>query len=624
MRRWSPIAPLLLAVALLPIGVAPVRAGSDGVATRIGDVERLLDREQIDQARQQTESLYREFPDVAPVQLLAGRLKFYQGDFQGALTLLERAVAAYGSSQPVEPELLSMARGAAELAAQSRAHESQHFVLRTPIGKDELLAPYALDALERAQQSLGALFEYRPARKVMVDVLPDAQALARVSPLPAAAIKASGTIALSKYGRLMITSPKALYYGYPWLDTLAHEYIHLLIAEASHNSVPVWLQEGLAKYYESRWRSERADPLEPGLEQLLASAVKRNKLITFAQMHPSMALLPTQRDAALAFAEVYSAIEFIQARFGASAIPQLLRRLRDGEREDVALAGALGIPADRFVADWRRYLAERRYQLVPGAEPRQLVFKQKGERDDVEVTALTTPVDRATGNRVRLGGILRSAGRPKAAAIEYERAMQTAGAAAPHLATRLAASYLEAGDVESARATLEGALAPIPDDPQLQILLGRVALAQKRLDDARRAYELANRVHPFHPEVHAALFAIAREQQDTAAIAREEKALRLLLRPGADELTGKSPLAATDDASAGLLTLETTPFARVLIDDQEFGLWTPLVDLPLKPGPHKLQLRNGALAIDEELPITIEPGKPLKISRQLKPTLPNR
>jgi len=616
--------PRLQLCVLLLLGASGVARAADNVADRIGQVERLLEREQIDQARQQTELLYREFPDVAPVQLLAGRLKFYQGDFQGALTLLERAVAAYGSSQPVEPELLTMARGAAELAAQSRAFESQHFVLRTPAGKDELLAPYALDALEHGQQVLGALFDYRPSRKVVVDVLPDAQALAQVSPLSGAAIKATGTIALSKYGRLMITSPKALFFGYPWLDTLAHEYIHLLIAEASHNSVPVWLQEGLAKYYEARWRSDQSDPLEPGVEQLLASAVKRNKLITFAQMHPSMALLPTQRDAALAFGEVYSAIEFIQARFGANAIPALLKRLRDGEREDVALAGALGIPADRFVADWRRYLTERRYQLVPGAEPRQLVFKQKGERDDGEMTALSAPLDRATSNRVRLGGILRSAGRPKAAAVEYERAMRTAGALAPHLATRLAATYLEAGDVESARATLESALAPTPDDPQLQILLGRVALAQKRLDDARRAYELANRVHPFHPEVHAALLAIAREQQDAVASAREEHALRLLLRPDAEELTGKSPLAAADDASAGLLTLETTPFARVLIDDQEFGLWTPLVELPLKPGSHKLQLRNGALAIDEELPITIEAGKPLKLNRQLKPILPNR
>ncbi|MBN2361349.1 MAG: hypothetical protein JXR83_17990 [Deltaproteobacteria bacterium] len=612
--------PLALAVALPLLGWhAEASAAGNNVAARIQQVERLLEREQMDQARQQTESLYRELPDVAPVQLLAGRLKFYQGDFQGALALLERALAAYGPAQEVEPELLRMARGAAELAVQSRAFESQHFVLRTPAGKDELLAPYALDALERSYRELGAIFDHRPARRVVVDVLPSPRALAQISPLTEQAIETSGTIALSKYGRLMITSPKALYLGYPWLDTLAHEYIHLLIAEASHNTVPVWLQEGLAKYYESRWRGEHSDPLEPGAEALLAKAVKRNKLITFAQMHPSLALLPSQRDAALAFAEVYTAVEFIQARFGDAAIPALLKRMRDGEREDVAMAGALGIPYERFVADWKRYLGERRYRLVPGAEPRQLVFKKKGERDDVEVALGSLKLDRATGNRVRLGGILRAAGRPKAAAIEYERAVQTAGAALPHLLNRLAATYLEAGEVESARATLEGALAPEPDNPQTQILLGRVALAQKRIDDARRAYELANRVHPFHPEIHAALLAVAREQRDEAAIERERRALRLLFQPEADELTGKSPLAAPGDAAAGSLTLETTPFVRVLVDDQDLGLWTPLIELPLKPGPHTLRLQNGALGIDEEIPIAVEAGKPLKISRQLRP-----
>ena len=45
----------------------------------------------------------------------------------------------------------------------------------------------------------------------------------------------------------------------------------------------------------------------------LAQAVLKDKLITFERMHPSIALLPSQEDAALAFAQVST---FVQAFYG--------------------------------------------------------------------------------------------------------------------------------------------------------------------------------------------------------------------------------------------------------------------------------------------------------------------
>ena len=87
----------------------------------------------------------------------------------------------------------------------------------------------------------------------------------------------------------MITSPKALARGYSWLDTLAHEFIHLIISEKSKNTVPIWLHEGLAKYSESLWYGEAGLALEPASENLLADATKDNDLVTFEEMHPSMA-----------------------------------------------------------------------------------------------------------------------------------------------------------------------------------------------------------------------------------------------------------------------------------------------------------------------------------------------
>ena len=52
---------------------------------------------------------------------------------------------------------------------------------------------------------------------------------------------------------------------------------------------PVWLQEGLAKFLERRWREPPGGRIPPPMEHLLAKALRSGHLISFEAMHPSMA-----------------------------------------------------------------------------------------------------------------------------------------------------------------------------------------------------------------------------------------------------------------------------------------------------------------------------------------------
>ena len=88
--------------------------------------------------------------------------------------------------------------------------------------------------------------------------------------------------------------------GYDWLDTVSHEFVHLVVSRKSHNTVPIWMHEGLAKYLESRWKGPAGKALTPSSLALLGSRVRKKQLVTFEQMSPSMALLPTARLFALA------------------------------------------------------------------------------------------------------------------------------------------------------------------------------------------------------------------------------------------------------------------------------------------------------------------------------------
>src|SRR5262249_52741222 len=144
--------------------------------------------------------------------------------------------------------------------------ESEHFVVRYPKGAEEILVPYAIEALEAARAALATDFDWAPPGKVRVEIHADVSDLATVSTLTLKEIETSGTIALCKWNRLMIVSPRALVRGYAWLDTLNHEYTHYVVTRLSHNTVPIWLHEGIAKFEERRWRAAAGGGLSPTME----------------------------------------------------------------------------------------------------------------------------------------------------------------------------------------------------------------------------------------------------------------------------------------------------------------------------------------------------------------------
>ena len=134
--------------------------------------------------------------------------------------------------------------------------------MRYADGLDAILVAYALQAMAAADEVLTRELGVRVPGPVRLEIFPDPSALAAVSRLSLEAIQRTGTIALCKWDRLMVTSPRALVRGYPWMDTIAHEYVHLVLSRASRDQAPVWFHEGMAKFFERRWRGERPSALD--------------------------------------------------------------------------------------------------------------------------------------------------------------------------------------------------------------------------------------------------------------------------------------------------------------------------------------------------------------------------
>lgn len=523
---------LLVTLAALP---APARSTSQAAERIDGDLEAW----DIEGAQRGLDELTSEDRGSVAAAYFRGRVLFEQGKYAESVTAFAEARSRGAAQVDGFEAQARLAQAAADEVKGDEAHESAHFVVYTRPGKDVLLVPYALEALEKAYAALTQDLGYSPPAKVRVEVYETAQALARVSPLTVAEIKASGTIALCKYNRLMITSPRALLRGYAWLDTLSHEFVHYLVTRKGRNSVPIWLQEGLAKFLETRWRGGPGQAVDEMSTALLTKAAREHKLIPFAAMHPSIAKLPTQEMAALAFAEVESAIKLLHQRGGQQALTELVAAMANGFSDENAVAQAYGKPFAQFEQEWRADLLKPRREPVtqaPGSgrplASRKLIFKEDAKKKGAAATpepGEERPTDPEAKRAVRLGEIFFARRRWAAAALEYGRARARLSREVPLLARRYAFAQIQLGRMGEAESALAAALSRDPQDEAAQVLYARVLEKRGEYAKARSALDAGISVDPFDPELHDVYLAVAKGLKDDALIEREKRALALAL-----------------------------------------------------------------------------------------------
>lgn len=500
-RLW-----MLLLIASTPSVPA---VAQPSVAGRLARARAALSAQDVDAAAAELEALGDALPADARARAELGRLRFYQGRYADAAELLHAAVRDLGPHAPVQiSELAGMARATAELTASfSEQHSADgRYSVRLPADQ-ALLAPYALETLRQADALLTDVLGGDRPRPLRLEIYATAADLARVSPLTQEAIETSGTIALAKYDKLMITSPRALIRGYPWRDTIAHELTHLVLARVSRGRAPVWLQEGTAKLLERRWREPDADPLDPVGRGLLAEAARDHQWIPFSRLHPSIALLPSQRSAALAFAEVTHFMARFERRAGTGALARVATALARGDDARTAVAAEAGRP-------WAELEREARATLPrapPGpADFRPLRFAHAGSGEEAEGAS-----PREVRERLRLGDLLTEGGHASAARIEFEAASRAAPPD-PDVAWRLARAALASQRPEDARDVLVAMARRTPDHEPVLAWLAQALRATGDASGASRAARRAIGVNPFDPLPHCVLAETAESPRERA------------------------------------------------------------------------------------------------------------
>ena len=533
-------------------------------SAQVARIEQLLEDWDLEGARAEAEALAQVMPaDAEPLKYYQGRVAFESGRYEEAVKLLSQA------GIPDKPgSYLKLARDTLEVVKGHQSAESEHFVFFYPPGKDAILAPYALETLEAIRKALVEDLGYAPPEKVRVEVVGNAAELSRVSTLTRAQIRTTGTIAICKFSKLMVTSPKAVITGYDWLDTLAHEYVHLVVSKKSRNTVPIWLHEGLAKFLESRWRGKAGLALSPSTQALLGRRVKQDKLIPFEKMHPSIALLPSAEDAATAFAEVFYAVDYVYRHRGTAGLRQILDELRAGRSDRAAVEAATGQDFAAFEKAWLHHIRAQPFpkELLPLEEkvvlkeeaPGKAKDEKKGKKE-VSFGDFAYVEEAGARKHAHLGEVMRERSRAGAAASEFAKAHRIVGDKYEAISNKYALALLELGQLDEAERVLSGSLRVHPGVAATNVHLGRIFLARKDWARARGAYTEALATDPFDPEVHLALLYAHRQLGENKLVERTRKAAALLIGMGEGQVM---ELAEKFASSRRLAEAPVTPSER--------------------------------------------------------------
>jgi hypothetical protein len=196
-----------------------------------------------------------------------------------------------------------------------RYHSTSSFVIAYR-DADKTLAIRVLGELQERQRQLAQRLGYQPRRVITVFLCPTQQIFDRVTGgvVPHWGEAAANTAQWRIFLKTPAASPENRDALLP--VTVTHELAHLCLAElAQPNILPRWFNEGAAILLSNEPRY--TDPV------IISRAILTNSLVDFEEIDDLLSF-PNAR-AALAYAESYQAVSFLNRQFGQAAVAKLAR-----------------------------------------------------------------------------------------------------------------------------------------------------------------------------------------------------------------------------------------------------------------------------------------------------------
>jgi tetratricopeptide (TPR) repeat protein len=329
----------------------------------------------------------RRQPAWAAPRIELGLMQLQSGEDDLAARTLEGAVAL----DPYNKRAANSLSLLQELAACSTI-ETEHFVIRYRPGTDQVMAELMPEALERLHALVTARFQHEPDRKTVIEVAPDHATFAvRITGMPWI-----HTIAACTGPVIAMETPRdgPGHLGtFDWARVIQHEYTHTVNLSQTRNRIPHWLTEGAAV-------SMERSPREFETCQLLADALAEGELFDLEEIKWAFVRPRRPSDRALAYAQAHWMVEYMDQRFGESALVRLLGLYFQGVREGQAIPQALGVSRQEFYTSFLDWAGKRVAEWGLAPSPSLEEIEDAIRAADPELTARM-----ATSRQARLDAI---------------------------------------------------------------------------------------------------------------------------------------------------------------------------------------------------------------------------
>jgi len=217
-----------LAIAIL---VVAQNAGAGPLSTmHAARAEELILRLDLDDARKELEQADLDDPDAA---FARGALALYQEDCDAAVVALSRPEVLEKEEGSLRADV---AKGCARVTAATVVvkDDAASVSVRLQDENDRALVPLLVETVVKAREQLTKDLKVDWPKPTRVTVVRDLLSLAAMTGLPYESARTTGTVAVAKWGRVTMLSPRASRYGYAWRDTLAHELTRAALAPGGH------------------------------------------------------------------------------------------------------------------------------------------------------------------------------------------------------------------------------------------------------------------------------------------------------------------------------------------------------------------------------------------------------
>jgi tetratricopeptide (TPR) repeat protein len=287
-------------------------------------------------------------PNSVPLELELAKVLEKSDRLEEAIVLQEKAIAHPPPRIPGAEQALNRMKDEWNAERGFVTFENDHFYLKYDPDLSKEFIDYVVKSLSEARLKLIEDLSFTPHEKIVVKLYAELKEFQTATGTPQ---WFRGGVAATRDFKILLATPKLEQNIRKLPEVICHELTHVFTNLMTYGNHPTWLHEGLALYEANQWSLQN--------KELLASALSSNQLLRLSELRFPFVEMKSQAEINLAYAESYSAVEYLIEKYGREELKKLLSAFAEGKDFREAALNVLGVEVEAFERGWEKAIREK-------------------------------------------------------------------------------------------------------------------------------------------------------------------------------------------------------------------------------------------------------------------------